>query len=196
MTVSQAGERLIRQLVQKGRKPSTTENYASYLTAHIGPFFGMAPIAEITAEDIDGFIEACLDAGLSVKSTLNYVGFLHGIFDFAMRKRWATANPCDGVEKPSGRGDGEDIHFLDQVELDALVQATARERSRHQPATVERAAAVRQLRDVQRLPWKQIAARIGCAESTAIYLYPAATQSCASRTISPEWSECSTSRRR
>jgi integrase len=171
LTVGQVGNRLIKQLALKGRKSSTTENYESYLRVHIEPHFADRPIAQITAEDIEDFLEGCIESGLSVKSTLNYLGFLHGIFDFAVRKRWARLNPCDEVEKPERTGDDQEIRFLDQTEVDALIRATQAERSPHKPATIERAAKVHKLRDVDGLPWKQIAAAIGCAESTAIYLY-------------------------
>jgi len=171
LTVGQAGNRLIKQLNLKGRKSSTTENYESYLRVHIEPHFGDTPIAQISAEDVEDFIEACLDAGLSTKSTLNYLGFLHGIFDFAVRKRWAHANPCDEVERPTRADADEEIRFLGQSELDELLDATQRARSPHKASTIERAARVRRLREVDGLPWKQIATQVGCAESTAIYLY-------------------------
>jgi hypothetical protein len=35
----------------------------------------------------------CLTAGQSVKSTRNYLGLLHGIFDHTIRQGWASANP-------------------------------------------------------------------------------------------------------
>ncbi len=170
VTVAQAGERHLRQLALKGRKASTTDNYESYLRVHIEPHFGSTPLADVSAEDVEEFVEACLESGLSVKSTLNYLGFLHGIFAFAVRKRWAYRNPCDEVEKPAQRGEDLEIHFLEQAELDALVEAMPVARSPHKPATVERAAQVRQLRDVDGMTWKQVAANVGCAESTAIYL--------------------------
>jgi integrase len=171
LTVGQVGHRLIKQLELKGRKSSTTENYESYLRVHIEPHFDDTPIAQITAEDVEAFVKTCLDRRLSTQSTLNYVGFLHGIFDFAVRKRWAHVNPCDEVEKPGRANQDEEIRFLGQAELGALLRATQAERSPHKPATIERATKVRQLRDVDGLPWKQIAAHVGCAESTAIYLY-------------------------
>ena len=171
LTVGQVGSRLIKQLALKGRKSSTTENYKSYLRVHIEPHFADKPIAQITAADVEDFVEACLDRRLSTKSTLNYLGFLHSIFDFAVRKRWAHVNPCDEVEKPGRATEDEEIRFLDQAELEALLRAMEAERSPHNPATIERAATVRRLRDVDGLPWKQVAAEVGCAESTAIYLY-------------------------
>ncbi len=40
MTVEQVGSRLITQLKAKNRKPSTVENYESYLRVHLAPHFG------------------------------------------------------------------------------------------------------------------------------------------------------------
>ena len=169
MTVEQVGSRLITQLKAKNRKPSTVENYESYLRVHLAPHFGKTPVSEITVDDVEDFIEQCL-AEHSIKSTHNYLGLLHGIFDFAIRKRWAYENPCRLVEKPEPDGVDRDIRFLDAAELEALLEA-AGIRYRHNPETLQRAARVRTLRDVQKLPWKQVAATIGVAESTAIYLY-------------------------
>jgi integrase len=169
MTVEQVGSRLITQLKAKNRKPSTVENYESYLRVHLVPHFGETPVSEITVDDVEDFIEQCL-AEHSIKSTHNYLGLLHGIFDFAIRKRWAYENPCRLAEKPEPDGVDRDIRFLDAAELEALLEA-ASIRYRHNPETLQRAARVRTLRDVQKLPWKQVAATIGAAESTAIYLY-------------------------
>jgi integrase len=136
---------------------------------HLVPRFGETPITDIAVDDVEDFIEVCLEDH-AIKSTLNYLGLLHGIFDFAIRKRWAHENPCKLVEKPDPEDTDKDIRFLDQAELDALVDA-AGVRYRHSPKTLERAARVRTLRDVEKLPWKKIAAAIGTAESTAIYLH-------------------------
>lgn len=126
-------------------------------------------MSEITVDEVEDFIEQCL-AEHSIKSTHNYLGLLHGIFDFAIRKRWAYENPCRLAEKPEPDGVDRDIRFLDAAELEGLLEA-ASTRYRHNPETLQRAARVRTLRDVQKLPWKQVAATIGVAESTAIYLY-------------------------
>ncbi len=193
MTVGQVGSRLVRQLALKGRKTSTTENYKSYLRVHIEPHFADKPIAQLTSEDIEDFLEGCLEGGLSVKSTLNYPGFLHGIFEFAVRKRWAHVNPCDEVEKPERAGDDQEIRFLDQAEVDALLRATQAERSPHKPATIERATKVRQLRDADGLPWKQIAQRQSAASNRPRSTCTAATRRSDWRTISRGSSACSIS---
>jgi integrase len=171
MTVEEAGARLIQQLVTKGRKPSTTAGYESYLRVHVAPFFGEKSIGDITKADIEEFVAVCLDNDQSVKSTRNYLGFLHSIFDFALRKGWVIANPCKSVEKPEVSDQDQDIRFLDQAELDALLAVTGGPRSRRRAGTADRARRVRRLRDGERLPWKAIAAEFGVVESSAIYLY-------------------------
>ena len=171
MTVQEAGGRLIQHLVTRGRKPSTTVGYESYLRVHLGPFFGDRPIAQITKADVEEFIAGCLEGGQSIKSTRNYLGFLHGVFDFAVRGGWVVANPCDAVEKPEIVDADQDIRFLDQAELDALLTATTGPRSRRKPTTADRASRVRRLRDVEEMSWKRIASELGIAESTAIYLH-------------------------
>ncbi len=171
MSIEEAGERLIQQLVTKGRKASTTVGYESYLRVHIAPFFGDKSIGDITKEDIEEFFAVCLDSDQSIKSTRNYLGFLHSIFDFAIRKGWVVANPCKAVEKPEVADEDQDIRFLDQAEFDALLAATGGPRSRRKPGTAERVKRVRRLRDGDRMAWKRIGAELGIAESTAIYLY-------------------------
>lgn len=171
MTVEEAGERLIQHLVTRGRKASTTVGYQSYLRVHVAPFFGQKQIATITKEDVEEFVAVCLDNDQSIKSTRNYLGFLHSVFDFALRTGWVVANPCKAVEKPAVVDEDQDIRFLDQSDLDALLAATAAPRSRRKAGTAERARRVRRLRDGEQTPWKAIAAELGVAESTAIYLY-------------------------
>ncbi len=171
ITVEEAGERLVKQLIARGRKASTTAGYESYLRVHLAPYFGHKPIADITKDDVEAFIAWSLDNDQSIKSTRNYLGFLHGMFDFGLRKGWVSENPCKAVDKPDVPDQDQDIRFLDQAELDALLAATASPRSRRKPSTPERVRRVRRLRDRDRMSWKTIAAMLGIAESTAIYLY-------------------------
>jgi integrase len=123
LTVEQTGRHLIRHLDGLGRKRSTIESYESILRVHLVPYFGERELQRIGREDVEGFSAACRRNGQSVKSTQNYLGLLHGIFDFAMRRGWAAANPCKLVDRPSQTRTDPDIHFLDQSEVDALVAA-------------------------------------------------------------------------
>jgi integrase len=123
VTVQDAGVRLIAHLKALGRKRSTTMSYESYLEVHLTPFFADRALAKITASDVEMFMAVCRDNGQSVKSTLNYIGLLHGIFEFAIRRKWMTTNPCKLVDKPEKADADADVRFLDQTELDALLAA-------------------------------------------------------------------------
>jgi integrase len=123
LSVEVAGKRLIAHLTTMGRKPSTLEGYESFLRVHIAPFFGERPLSKIGKSDIEAFMAHCLNAGQSIKSTRNYLGLLHGIFDHAMRQGWASSNPCKLVEKPQQADVDADIRFLDEAEINALLRA-------------------------------------------------------------------------
>lgn len=58
LTVGEAGERLVKQLRLKGRKPSTIEGYESYLRVHLVPHFSDEALAAIDVEDVEDFLEA------------------------------------------------------------------------------------------------------------------------------------------
>ena len=60
--------------------------------------------------------------------------------------------------------------YLEADELLDVLDAALAIDQRSSAETLELAETVRHLREVERLPWKQIAARIGRAESTAIWL--------------------------
>ena len=184
MTLAEAGDRRIKQLARIGRKPDTTlANYESEIRVHFTPHFGDKPIDEITADDVEDFIDACLDederldrgfAPLSVKTVRNLYVHLNGIFEFAVSKGWCHRNPCRVVDKPaSPEDDDQEIHFLDQTEFDALLRAATTPICRHTPATLARAAQARAFRDIERLGWKAVGERLGCSAATAIYLYRA-----------------------
>jgi hypothetical protein len=96
VTIEQAGRRLLVTLETLGRKRSTMHGYESYLRVHLAPYFGERPLAQITRQGVEAFIARCRADRQSVKSTLNYVGLLHEIFELAQREGWVAGNPCIG----------------------------------------------------------------------------------------------------
>ena len=167
-TVGDAGRVRIKELARKGRKVDTTlANYESEIRVHFEPHFGQKPIAQLDADDVEAFLDACFNAGLAAKTVRNLYTHLSGIFEFARRKRWTHANPCREVEKPASDDANEEIRFLDQAELDALL--ADRGPCRHSAATLERGARARALR-AQDVPWKQVGAALGVSAATAMYL--------------------------
>jgi integrase len=121
VTMKEAGDRLLAQLAALGRKRATAQSYESILRVHLAAHFAEQPLAKIARQDVEAFIGACRADGQSVKSTLNYLGLLHGIFEYALREEWVAANPCKLAAKP--RAADTDIHYLDADELEALIRA-------------------------------------------------------------------------
>ncbi|MBA3509680.1 MAG: site-specific integrase [Thermoleophilaceae bacterium] len=123
VTVKEAGDRLLAQLAALGRKRATVQSYESILRVHLAPHFGDQALAKITRQDVEAFIGACRADGQSVKSTLNYLGLLHGIFEYTLREGWVSSNPCKLAAKPRAADVDPDIHYLDPDELEALIRA-------------------------------------------------------------------------
>jgi len=122
LTVSEVGERYVRQLEGRGLKRSTVEDYRSTLRVHLAPFF-RGPIEKVEESDIEAFMAAKVAEKKAPKSIRNYLGLLHSLFVYAEKKGWAHGNPVKHVEKPRAGSDDPDIRFLDQDELDALARA-------------------------------------------------------------------------
>ncbi len=110
-----------RELV--GLKRTTLMDYESYTRVHLVPAFGALELESITIELIEAFIAAKRREGKAVKSILNYLGLLHAILAFAVRRGWCTRNPVALTDKPRGARN-LDIRFLDARELEALLDAT------------------------------------------------------------------------
>jgi integrase len=91
------------------------------LNVHLAPFFGDKPLDRIGREDVERLI-ARTRGKHAPKSVQNYVGFLHGSFDFAIRRGWASSNPVKQAERPRWTDSGE-VRFLSMAELEALLRA-------------------------------------------------------------------------
>jgi integrase len=118
-----AGRHFIAQRRLLGRKKSTLEDYESTLRVHLVPFFGTGAISEIDLPVVESFISTKLDEGKAPKSIRNYLGLLHSILDYGVKRGWCPTNPVALVEKPHAHGD-QDIRFLTIGELEAILDAT------------------------------------------------------------------------
>jgi integrase len=123
VTMQAAGERLAADREALGRKASTVESIESAVRVHLGPYFQGRSLDRIEAAEVEAFIAAKRRDGLSTKSILNYVSVLHSLFEFAVRKGWASSNPVKQIEKPEGPEPNGDIRFLDDADLEALLAA-------------------------------------------------------------------------
>ena len=122
LTVGEVGRRYVTYLERMGRKLSTRTAVQSTLRVHLEPFFGERAISSVTHEDVVDLMTLMEKKGVGPKSIRNYLGTLSALYRFAMhpRRRWATANPCDGVELPAVP-DHVGIRYLELDQVDALV---------------------------------------------------------------------------
>ena len=108
---------------RRGRKPSTLQNIESEVRVHIAPFFGTRPLDAIASHDVEDFVAVLEGKGLAPKTVRNIIATLSALFTFARapKRRWATVNPCDGIELPA-IPDPEEIRFLTLPELRMLIK--------------------------------------------------------------------------
>ncbi len=90
----------------------------------MSPFFGTKPLDRVTREDVEAFIARRARAGGAPKSTANYLGVLHGVFDFAIRRGCAATNPVKLAERPTTHARTE-VRFLAMPEVEAVMRSVA-----------------------------------------------------------------------
>ena len=120
----EAGERYVEHLATvKQRKRTTIQDYRGYLRRHLAPHFGERTLDRIEPEHVERYLHAKL-ATLSPKTVTNHLTFLHGLFAFAVKRRWAPTNPVALVDRPPAtRQHARRIRFLQPVEVEALLRA-------------------------------------------------------------------------
>jgi integrase len=122
MTVAEVGELVVANVAARGRKLSTVQTYASVVGVQLAPFFAKRTLDQIGRREIEGFVAHMARSGRSAKTTLNALGVLHSIFEYARREGWVEANPCTLVDKPRAADSDPDIRFLEQEEVEALLR--------------------------------------------------------------------------
>jgi len=124
VTFQEAAERYVHHVehVLK-RKTSTVQDYQIMVRRHLAPHFRASAIDRITADDVAAYIASKSRAGLAVKTITNHLNFVHGVFQFAVKRGWANANPVAMADRPRGEQTDPDIHFLTGEELEALLRA-------------------------------------------------------------------------
>jgi hypothetical protein len=83
----------------KQRKRTTVQDYQGYLRRHLVPYSGERTLDRIEPEHVEGYIQAKLTT-LSPPTVTNHLTFLHGLFAFAIRRRWTQTNPVALVDRP------------------------------------------------------------------------------------------------
>ena len=159
LTFADAAARYIDHVEQVlERKPSTVEDYRSILRRHFEPFFSNRALEGVTVEVISDYAVAKGAEGLSPKTVANHLRLLHALFAHAVRRGWTHSNPAAGVDRPRTSGVNSDIRFLTQDEIDALISATADDRSEHTDKALYLTAALTGLRqgELIALRWRDV----------------------------------------
>lgn len=124
LDIELAGTRYLEHLEQvMRRKPSTIQDYEIMLRRHLAPFFAGRSLERIDTQLVADYLLAQQRDGLSRKTITNHLTFLHGVFRHAMKKGWTHANPVAAVDRPRDAHADPDIRFLDQDEIEALLEA-------------------------------------------------------------------------
>jgi len=174
---------------------STYDDYRNLLTNHLLPAFHDKRLSEIDYEAINAYRTARLREGARRKRASEAGVPLHDrhgrpLRPFGARQVNASVRLLAQILDRAVRSELFDLtyhrarerelkvkrekpvyrRFLEADELLDLLDAALEIDQRSSPETLELGQRVRHLREVERLPWKRIAARIGRAESTAIWL--------------------------
>lgn len=124
LTIGELTDRYKADLQRRGRKPTAIGAVDVAARVHLTPFFGDRALDSIRPEDVEDLVAMLEARGLAPKSIRNYAGTLSALFNYARspRRRWASGNPCDGIELPD-RVEQDEIRFLDVEQVEALVAA-------------------------------------------------------------------------
>jgi integrase len=121
-TVSQTGERLIDQLEVYGLRPTTITIYRWLLRTHLSKHLGDRELARVTPSEVERMIAAMRRNGAGPKLINNALTLLGQTFNHGIDKGSCRANPVRQVRRPRVEQSNE-IRFLDQAELEALLRA-------------------------------------------------------------------------
>ncbi len=177
-------------------RPRTIEHNVWQLRRYLAPFFGELKPSQISRERVKEYrqrihaeneqIRAAEQLGTplrdahtglrlgtlgneSMNKTLRTLAL---ILDEAEDAGWIDRNAARGRRMREPLERKRTAGALDVDEFLALLDAASElDATNHKPATLEKAAKVRGLRDEAGLQWREIAARLGVGYGTAIYLY-------------------------
>ena len=128
-SLSGVGEQYVDHLEHvMERKATTVKDYRGYLRGHFEPFFGDRPVDRIDERWVAAYLKRKREGGLSAKTVHNHLNFLHGLFQFAIKRGWADQNPVALVDRPrKPHRSSPRLQFLQPIELEALIRAVPRD---------------------------------------------------------------------
>jgi integrase len=122
-TIEAVGERYVDWVRQyKEGKPSTLQDYEGILRQAV-EHFGTRSVARISVAEVEAYRDAKLKLGRAPKTVTNHLNFLNGLFTFAVKRKWASANPVAGVDRPRPAKETTELRYLDAPAVERLIAA-------------------------------------------------------------------------
>ena len=103
-------------------KPVTVYEYRGYLRKHLLPVFGHMKLAAIRPEQVQRFVKAKVDEGLSPKTVKNMLVPVKRMYAMAIQWGYATRSPAQHIALP--RIEHIERAFLTPPQMKSLIEAT------------------------------------------------------------------------
>jgi integrase len=122
LSIEEVGRRYVEHAQRRGRKKSTCASVESAVRVHLAPFFGERGVDAIEPGDVIDLVALLERSGRSPATVRRIIATLSGLFVFAKApyRRWATFNPCEGIDLPALREPTE-IRYLTLPQIDRLL---------------------------------------------------------------------------
>lgn len=120
MTIAQWLDTWIKEYVQPSCKPLTLSTYESRIRTHINPALGKIKLPELTATQIQSFLNNLTRTeNLSPKTVKLVHGILHKALSQAVDLKYIPFNPADPIKLP--KIERKEIHPLTEEEITAFL---------------------------------------------------------------------------
>lgn len=117
VTISELAETYYTEHVQRHLKKSAAVSAETIIRLHISPIIGSKKVTKATRLDVQQWINALSDEGLSPKTIRNCYSTLSGIFQFAIDMNIVDDTPCKNIRFPKSQRQEMNYYTIDEVKL-------------------------------------------------------------------------------
>lgn len=110
-----------KEYAERFLKKSTAKGIDSCISAWIIPCLGKRRLSNLTKLDVQKFVNAMADRGLSAKTIHNYFSALSDIINFVLKMDLIPHNPCQNISLPKTRK--KESKYYDAEETQTLLNA-------------------------------------------------------------------------
>ena len=111
------------QVIRPSRSASTTHGYTMIIRNHLLPALGQIPLEELTAADVQRYLNRKQAEGLCGNTVRKHYGVLHNALEQARRQEFIIRNVAEQAERPNACPPVH--HFYDSETMARLFQTLA-----------------------------------------------------------------------